>query len=207
MAKRSPESRLLWKALIILLVAILLGVAATAGGILYRDTVSQQLQEMQQQLKATENKELQHKQQLALIHSYQPIYQSFEAKGVINQEPRLKWLEIIDQISQEFKFTAPVRYKLEVRKPFDAPFILPPNGLTLYASIMTLNMSLLHEGDLFNFFAALDQRAHGVFNVPSCSIKRTSTRYVLNGRTEWTTSLEGECVLNWFTLWGKEEAR
>lgn len=204
MPHKSPESMLLWKTSFIFITAILLGIAAVWGGIIYRDSVHQQIQSIQNKLISIKNKKESYIKELDLVKNYGPLYQTFISKGVINQEPRLKWLETIDQIGQGLKLTKPVRYKLEVRKAFDAPFSLPQGNFILFVSLMTLNMELLHEGDLFGFLNALEQQAYGIFSVPSCSIKRTTTRYRLKDNTEWTTSLEAECALNWFTLWDKE---
>ncbi|MBF0146464.1 MAG: hypothetical protein HQL84_04805 [Magnetococcales bacterium] len=202
--KNAPETRLLWKASALLALSIPLGIAAAWGGIHYRDSVQQQIRQIQNQLVSIRNKKATYAQDLDLIKTFKPRYETFEAKGVINQEPRLTWLDTIDRIGKELNLPQPVRYKLDVRKPFDAPFTPPRSNFILHASTMTLNISLLHEGDLFDFFTALEQRAQGMFSIPSCAIRRTETRYDLKGKDEWTTALEADCVLNWFTLWNKE---
>ncbi|MBF0603267.1 MAG: hypothetical protein HQL07_06195 [Nitrospirae bacterium] len=204
MLHKSPGSALLWKVSFIFIIAILLGIAAVWGGMAYRDSAHQQIQSIQNELTTIKNKKESFIKELDLVKNYKPLYQTFVSKGVINQEPRIKWLETVDQIGQELKLTKPVRYKLEVRKAFDPPFSLPKGNFVLFVSLMTLNMDLLHEGDLFRFFNALEQQANGIFSVPSCSIKRTTTRYRLQSNAEWTTSLEAECALHWFTLWDKE---
>ncbi|HEX8405176.1 MAG TPA: hypothetical protein VF670_11205, partial [Duganella sp.] len=60
-----------------------------------------------------------------------------------------------------------------------------------------LHMDLLHEMDLFNFFA--DLRARGFFAVQDCSIKRLGTVAGAGGAAEGPT-LGADCTLNWITM-------
>jgi hypothetical protein len=61
---------------------------------------------------------------------------------------------------------------------------------------MTLQLSLLHEGELLNFFDALRREANGIFLLQGCRIERIDPTQQLR----YAPQLNAECALDWLTL-------
>lgn len=127
------------------------------------------------------------------LRNFEQPYRALLAKGLIGPENRLDWIDAIRR-SQEQRKLLPITYDIDAQQVLqpDARMALGP--YQLHGSKMTLHMDLLHEMDLFNFFADLRQRNY--FAVQACTLKRIGAG---DGAAP-APSLSADCTLYRLTL-------
>ena len=99
-------------------------------------------------------------------------YRKLLDRGVIGEEQRLNWVDRIGEIKTARKLFD-VRYSIDVREPVDYPGLAGAGDVELMASPMKLEMSLLHEEDLFRFLDDLRGALSAYVVVKSCSLQRS----------------------------------
>jgi hypothetical protein len=127
------------------------------------------------------------------IRNFQPRYIELLARGLIGDEKRLEWVDVIRQ-AQEQRKLPPLSYEIEPQQKVRLESSLDLGDYQLQGSRMRLHMDLLHEMDLFNFFDDLRQRSF--FAVQDCSIRRLGVAAGALG----APTLGADCTLNWITL-------
>lgn len=127
------------------------------------------------------------------IRNFQHRYVALRQRGLIGDERRLAWLDAIRQTQDQLRLP-PLSYEIEPQQVVTLEAPLDLGDLQLRGSRMHLHMELLHELDLFNFFASLHDTSY--FAVQDCSIKRLG---VVAG-TPGASTLGADCTLNWITL-------
>jgi len=134
-----------------------------------------------------------------LYEQYVQRFAELQARGVIGEEQRLAWVELLREINDQLKLPV-LRYEIHPRQslPIDNP---QPRDekLLAYETSMTLSLGVLHEGDLFTIEQLLRERAQGLFETRGCEIVRTerSATVQFNPRR---ANLETHCQLSWYTV-------
>ena len=72
-------------------------------------------------------------------------------------------------------------------------------GLALYSSVMTLDMTMGHEGDLFALLNGLQDRAKGLFTVDQCKLEMNRPKDA-DAKAIIIDQMKGHCVLSWYTI-------
>ncbi len=129
------------------------------------------------------------------LQGYYHQYQNLVEQNVIGQERRLDWIETIEKIRNQLNIFS-VKYKLEPQETLNLENNSTSNSFDLHRSNMTLDISLLHEGQLLNFFDALSEQAKGMYLLESCTL----TRNDLVRQLRFVPNLQAECTLGWITL-------
>jgi hypothetical protein len=99
-------------------------------------------------------------------------YRKLLDRGVIGEERRLDWVERIGEIKTARKLFD-VRYSIDAQRAVDYPGLAGGGDVEFMASPMKLEMSLLHEEDLFRFLADLRRALSAHVVVKSCALQRT----------------------------------
>ena len=129
------------------------------------------------------------------LQGYYHQYQNLVEQNVIGLEQRLDWIETIEKIRNQLNIFS-VKYKLEPQETLNLENNSTSNSFDLHRSNMTLDISLLHEGQLLNFFDALSEEAKGMYLLESCTL----TRNDLVRQLRFIPNLQAECTLGWITL-------
>ena len=130
------------------------------------------------------------------LQGYYYQYQNLVEQNIIGKEKRLDWIESIEKIRSRLKIFS-VKYKLDPQETLDmVDTDLPSSSFELHRSNMTLDLSLLHEGQLLNFIDALSEETQGMYLLDSCVL----TRNDLIRKLKFTPNIEAECTLGWITL-------
>lgn len=168
----------------------------TAGLVIWS---SKQLDGIRSQRDAAERSKQAAEQRLRQVrHEEQELrdrgrqYQHMLQQGMIGDEKRLEWTELIEEIRQQMRIPA-INYEFGVRKPLDGG----QPGQSHFASAMRLQMRLLHEKDLLDFLRRLQQEAKAQVIVRSCSVSPLAARPVGNSEL---ARLGAECELRWITV-------
>lgn len=136
----------------------------------------------------------------ALLDKFASRYAALPEKNIVGEENRLSWVDTIDTIAEQLQLPY-LKYRIAKREPLDAaPLQQSFPGIDAFYSSMTLEMQLLHEGDLYRFLNQLQHKANGLFNVQRCALQKNiaARSSVLQSRT--SKNFSTVCVLNWYTL-------
>lgn len=134
-----------------------------------------------------------------LYSRYVSVYENLENRGVIGDEPRLRWVEALERINQVLELPV-LRYEIQPQRLLAMQGNRRNEGaVRIYRSSMSLDVRLFHEGDLLGLLHELRRRTSGRFAVRDCEIKSLATRraYVLDARQP---NLAALCNLDWYTL-------
>lgn len=121
------------------------------------------------------------------------LFSNWRARGIIGEEQRLDWVELIRDIKAARKLID-VQYELSPQQPLGQ---LAQGGYSFQSSTMKLQMKLLHEGDLLNFINDLRSQAKAYVRVRSCNVVRMPR--TAGGSAE-TALLQADCTLDWVTI-------
>ena len=131
----------------------------------------------------------------ATIVRYLGQYQYLQQLGFVGDEQRINWLDGLRLANRETRLFG-VDYQIGAQQPYPRAAELDPGQLTLYQSVMKINLKLLHEGDLTRFLNTLAREGAGVFSVNQCVMERIDAGDELRNQP----NLRAECELAWITL-------
>jgi cell division protein FtsB len=123
-------------------------------------------------------------------------YEKLLKRGLIGEEQRQDWVDRLGQIKAARKLFD-VKYTVDPQRPVDYPGIAGPGEVEFLASQMKLDLSLLHEEDLFRFLEDLRGALNTHVVVRSCTIQRLEQP--ASERT-LTPRLHADCALDLVTI-------
>lgn len=127
------------------------------------------------------------------IALHYPAFVELGRRGVIGDEHRLNWVEVLRAATTELGLPT-LEFRIEPQALYSPGYPLATGTFDLRVSRMHLSLGLVHEGDMRRLFAWLDQRAEGLYSVRECSARRVED--AANPDVGITT----ECTLEWYTL-------
>ncbi|MFQ5659985.1 MAG: hypothetical protein ACE5GZ_06130 [Gammaproteobacteria bacterium] len=131
-----------------------------------------------------------------LVNNYYPEFINLYDRGIIGKERRLNWIEVLRNAGTAINLPS-LSYEIKSQNVYNPAFSVNKGRYQLYKSNMSLNMQLLHEGDLFNLFEALDKQAKGAYSINTCKLSSNSD--VIN-EDPGKANLNAKCDLEWFTI-------
>jgi hypothetical protein len=126
-----------------------------------------------------------------LLTRYAPEYVALVGYGFIGAEQRVNWIDSL-RIANETTGLFGVQYQIGAQTPYRLPE-LPEAALA--QSPMTIDLRLLHEGDLMRFLRALAASRAGVFTLNECTLERLGAEPL--GRAQ--PNLRADCELSWIS--------
>ena len=136
----------------------------------------------------------------SILKEYKLRYDQLEKKNIAGNENRIDWINLLELIAKQEKIPY-VNYKIDKQvKALDTATKSKYPGLDVYKSVMTLNMKLLHEGDLYKVINELKSNAKGLFDISTCDIKRLriKSQSIVDGVTG--INFSANCKLNWYSF-------
>lgn len=130
-----------------------------------------------------------------ILRSY-ARYQELEARGYIGNEHRAEWIGQIDKIKAGRKLLD-IQYELAPQQLLAVNTSDKSAGFEFFASNMKLQMPLLHEEDLLNFFSDLRNNVQAYIRIRSCNVERLNHPVKESGNL---AQLMAECSVDWVTL-------
>ncbi|HLD08573.1 MAG TPA: hypothetical protein VJB68_00835, partial [Methylophilaceae bacterium] len=119
----------------------------------HRTTVQQALQQQQNQLNQARQRYQSSGQEKETIVKYLPGYKRLISEGFIGEERRIEWVDNLRTIHQENKLFG-INYSIASQEDYKPAFELNPGPFVLHRSVMKLDLSMLHEGDLITMIEA-----------------------------------------------------
>ncbi|HEX5093498.1 MAG TPA: hypothetical protein VFV84_12500 [Burkholderiales bacterium] len=99
------------------------------------------------------------------------VYQQLRELGILGEEQRLEWADSMKRIRGDLELPD-LRYRVERQRAL-ASVPGKPGTVDFYASMMRVDLALLHEGDLFAFLWALRASGKAYYAVRRCTVTRT----------------------------------
>lgn len=193
-------SRLRWP-LLGLLGSSLLAVTLVVGANHFGAQAERAAQAAEQQATRMRDDALRLKHEEAELRGKISEYQSLQQHGIIGNEQRLDWVELMRTLQTERKLLG-LEYEIYPQLPL-SPRTLKADlsSHTYLSSAMHLVMPLLHEEDLTRFISDLQMRAPARVRLRSCKLLRGTTAHA----EEYAVppQLHADCMLEWITLQDK----
>jgi hypothetical protein len=135
-----------------------------------------------------------------ILKEYKSRYDKLESRNIAGNENRIDWINLLEKIADQEKIPY-VNYKIDQQiKSIDNKTKQMYPGMEVFKSVMTLDMKILHEGDIYTIINKLKLNAKGLFDVSSCDIKRIriETDSIVDVKTGMNFS--AKCKLNWYSF-------
>ena len=131
-----------------------------------------------------------------IIDEFENNFLKLVNQGVVGAEDRLSWFETIQNTAKKRGMPS-VKYSISSQKALKEENIqMEYQGIDVYKSVMTLDIRMAHEGDLFALLNDL-RKADGLFAVDRCDIEKTSKKAV-----DFENAMKAYCELGWYTFRG-----
>lgn len=129
------------------------------------------------------------------VRDHVELYQRLKDLRILGEERRLEWVEALTRIRAEHELLD-LRYQVERQKVLKT---LPGSsaGLDLRSSSMTVELALLHEGDLLRFLGDLRASGNAYYSVRHCTISRVGDAPSI---ASIAPRLRGNCQIDLITL-------
>ena len=104
------------------------------------------------------------------VRDHVELYRRLKELRILGDEQRLAWIEALTRIRTERELPD-LRYQVERQKVLKT---LPASsGLELRSSSMSVELALLHEGDLLRFLGDLRSSGNAYYSVRQCALTRS----------------------------------
>jgi len=184
----------------IFLVSLVVSATIIIVSSMYKESAIEDKQMTSQQLEDAKQRYYVAIDRKKLLKEFENRFKQLEKQGVVGDEQRLNWIDIIEETTKTKKIPY-VKYKINKQDPVvqnDVRGAFP--GIEVFHSSMMLEMQLLHEGDLYTLINQLNAKAKGLFDIENCEISRN--RNIQGTLLEATTdrNFNAKCKLNWYTM-------
>ncbi len=184
----------------LLIIALVISVLIVGISSYYRDAVAQQKEIANGALSAAREKYNDARNRKKLLEDFEKKYKQLEQSGVVGEEQRLNWVDLIESLSNQYGI-AYVKYRIEKQQRVNDPGLIDNYPeIDVFKSKMKLDMQLLHEGDLYRLLNTLEQKAQGLFDVNSCTLIRNNINAKSIVEEASNRNFHAECTLNWYTI-------
>ncbi|MEX2576275.1 MAG: hypothetical protein WD382_06445 [Halofilum sp. (in: g-proteobacteria)] len=131
----------------------------------------------------------------------QEVYQEYAARfldmrerGWVGEERRLEWIETLQGINADLRLP---RLAYEIGEQVPAEGYGRDGDLELRRTPMSLDLGLLHEGDVLTLLQRLEDEGKGLMAATRCELSRAQQRVRLDAGA---SNIRAECGLDWYTL-------
>jgi len=186
------------------LTILLIGIAISTVLILFtynlRESAFENKQAAASDLKQARDKYYTALSQKRLLEQFEKHYIHLQKTAIVGEENRLSWIDSLENIAKQNKIPY-LKYKIEKRQKVISNKIAQAYpGIDLYKSIMSLQLQLLHEGDLYTMLDSLNQQSNGLFDIQRCSIIRNPTQQASLIHSKTDKNFNANCILNWYSI-------
>jgi hypothetical protein len=133
----------------------------------------------------------------AIIVASLPQYQRLIDKGFVGEERRIEWVDALREQHQRHQLFA-IKYNIGQQEDYKPIFAPDLGGFLLRRSVMSLDLDLLHEGDILHLIDSLASTSKAPFMLRDCVINRLGAVAALS--QQLATNLHAQCEIDWLTL-------
>ncbi len=133
-----------------------------------------------------------------IIDAFEINFLKLVNQGVVGAEDRLSWFETIQDTAKKRGMPS-VKYSISTQAALEERNLKQDyRGIDVFKSVMTLDIKMAHEGDLFALLNDLE-KADGLYAVDSCDIEKISKTAV-----DTENAMKAYCELGWYTFRGSK---
>ena len=189
-----------WRALrgsmILAAFAVTIGVVVTGAALRFHAEASRDYDREKDRLEAVRSRYRTIDEQKRQIETWLPAYRSLESVGVIGEERRLEWIEILRAAAARVGLPS-LRYRIEPRAAYEAEPGLDTGDHGAFSTVVRIEAGLVHEGDLERMLRELAAADAGLFHIERCGVRRSGPEFLMR---PGAINLNAECDLRWITL-------
>ncbi len=167
----------------------------------YKFAALKALEAAQKQVRETSNMLSATQSDLKNMSTYALEYASLVDRGVVGGEQRLDWIEELEKLRRQHH-VIDFKYTIAPQQPYIPTPALNTGDLEINLSGLGLQIDLLHEMQLIEFFEALRSDMKGWFVVDRCTLERAATADTAETPlpTNIGAQLKADCAGGWITL-------
>ena len=184
------------RALGIFVVAFISSAIVTLLSFLYMDGAYSDQQSAKRDMRVWQSKINSSVENNQIIDEFEINFLKLVNQGVVGAEDRLSWFETIQNTAQNRGMPS-VRYGISTQEEVKEINIKSEyKGIDVFKSVMTLDIKMAHEGDLFALLNDL-RKASGLYAVEKCNIEKLDKQAV-----DIENNMKAYCELGWYTFRG-----
>lgn len=191
----SQISPVLIRASLVFLIMLSLSIISVTISWLYMDAAWQEQQSATRGMRTWQNKINNSVSNNQIIEKFETDFLKLVDQGVVGEEDRLSWFETLQNTAKKRGMPL-VKYSISSQDALKEKSLSREfTGINVYKSIMTLDITMAHEGDLFALLNNLD-KADGLYTVDKCDIEKYSDDPgIMN-------DMKARCEIGWYTFRG-----
>ena len=191
----------LMRALGVFVVVLIAGSVVVSLSQIYVDDIYQDQQSAKRAMRIWQTKINSSVENNQIIDEFESNFLKLVNQGVVGAEDRLSWFETIQNTAKKRGMPS-VKYSISSQVPLKEKNIKREyRGIDVFKSVMTLDIKMAHEGDLFALLNDLE-KADGLFAVDRCDIEKTSKKIV-----DTENLMKAYCELGWYTFRGSKSRK
>lgn len=166
---------------------------------------SEYAEKAQKELRIARNMGIDARRRLAAAHEdrenmavYADEYGTLLKRKIIGDDQRLDWMEGLEELRQ-LNLVTDFRYRITPQKNYAPQPPFDSGNFDIHYSETKLQLDLLHEAQLVDFFTAFRNRIKGWYQLEGCSLQRSVTDENAAATTTGA-HLKAECNGGWVTL-------
>ena len=185
------------RAISVFVIMLIVSVIIVSASYVYMDGIYQSQQSAKRAMRIWQAKIDSSVESNQVIDEFESNFLKLVNQGVVGEEDRLSWFETIQNTAKKRGMPL-VIYSISAQKAVNKSNIKRDyRGINVFKSVMTLDIKMAHEGDLFALLNDLG-KADGLFSVDSCNIEKASKKVV-----DTDNNMKAYCELGWYTFKGE----
>jgi hypothetical protein len=190
----------LMRAIIIFCVVAVASLVLMTASNMYMTSIYDDQQSAARAMRIWQNKISSSVESNQIIDEFESNFLKLVNQGVVGDENRLSWFETIQNTARKRDMPL-VKYSISTQKKIDERSLKREySGIQVFKSVMTIDVDMAHEGDLFAILNDLE-KADGLFTVSHCDIEKNKQEIDFTGH-----NLDAYCELGWYTFKGSKAA-
>jgi len=182
------------RAIVIASVVLVATMITVTVSYIYMDGIYQDEQSAKRAMRLWQSKINSSVESNQIIDEFESNFLKLVNQGVVGAEDRLSWFETIQNTAKKRGMPL-VKYSISSQEPLKARSLKREyRGIDVFKSVMTLDIKMAHEGDLFALLNDL-RKADGLFAVDSCDIEKVSNKVI-----DTENNMKAYCELGWYTF-------
>ncbi len=188
----------LTRALGVFTVTLIASIIVVSVSYYYMDEVDQDQQSAKRAMRIWQTKINSSVENNQIIDEFETNFLKLVNQGVVGAEDRLSWFETIQNTAKKRGMPL-VKYSISSQEALTEDNLkYKYAGIDVYKSVMTLDITMAHEGDLFALLNDLE-KADGLYTVDKCDIEKTGRKVV-----DTDNNMKAYCELGWYTFRGSK---
>lgn len=169
----------------------------------YADKTQKNLRNAQRQLADARNRLNAAQDDQKNMAIYADEYGVLLERKIIGDNQRLDWMEGLEKIRMQ-NLAVDFRYNIAPQKIYAPQPAIDSGNFDINYSMTKLQLDLLHEGQLLDFFTAMRKQIKGHYQLEGCTLNRTTANPNADDDeitpTTVASHLKAECNGGWITL-------